>query len=134
MSRVQKLKKSNNKSLPQSAGTSIPVPSYRCYRLVLRNLQPVSLRIRKAFVIVFGPQGNGFDTIDIGLCFLGTCVGVHSAPSLMPLSKNRTSQKTLRRQSFRSCAEGRLMMGRIAGITFPASLFWFTWTSYRSIH
>ncbi|KAE8448794.1 hypothetical protein EG329_008796 [Mollisiaceae sp. DMI_Dod_QoI] len=97
-------------------------------------LYGLSFLFNSAFVIVFGPQGHGFGIIDTGLCFLGICVGISIGPITNAMFQEPYFQKQLEKNSFKNTPEGRVMMAKIAGITFPISLFWFAWTSYATIH
>jgi len=97
-------------------------------------LYGISYLFNSAFIIVFGPQGHGFGTIDVGLSFLGLVVGISIGPITNALFQEPYFQKRLKKNGYKNTPEGRVMMGKIAGITLPISLFWFAWTSYKSIH
>jgi hypothetical protein len=94
----------------------------------------LSFLFNSAFVIVFGAEGHGFGTIDTGLCFLGICVGITIGPITTAIFQEPYYQKQLKRNNYKNTPESRVMLGKVAGITFPISLFWFAWTSYSSIH
>jgi hypothetical protein len=97
-------------------------------------LYGLSFLFNIAFVIIFGKEGHGFETIDTGLCFLGICVGISIGPITTAMFQERYFQKILKRRGGVACPEDRVHLGKIAGVMFPVSLFWFGWTSYRSIH
>ncbi|EPE30569.1 MFS general substrate transporter [Glarea lozoyensis ATCC 20868] len=97
-------------------------------------LYGLSFLFNSAFVIVFGAQGHGFGTIDTGLCFLGICVGITLGPITTAIFQEPYYQRKLKRSNRKPNPEDRVMLGKVAGITFPISLFWFAWTSYSFIH
>lgn len=97
-------------------------------------LYGLSFLFNGAFNIVFGPQGHGFGTIGVGLAFLGIAIGISIGPITNALFQEPYFQRKLRENNFKNSPEGRVMLGKIAGVTFPISLFWFAWTSYSSIH
>jgi hypothetical protein len=97
-------------------------------------LYGLSFLFNSAFVIVFGPQGHGFGTIDTGLCFLGICTGITIGPITNAIFQEPYFQKHLKLNKHRNTPEARVMMSKVAAVTFPISLFWFAWTSYPSIH
>jgi hypothetical protein len=97
-------------------------------------LYGLSFLFNSAFNIVFGPHGHGFGTIGVGLSFLGICVGITIGPITTALFQEPYFQKKLKENGYKNTPEARVSLGKIAGVTFPISLFWFAWTSYRSIH
>ncbi|TVY60679.1 Efflux pump FUB11 [Lachnellula suecica] len=97
-------------------------------------LYGLSFLFNGAFNIVFGSKGYGFGTIDVGLAFLGICVGITIGPITALLFGERYFQKKLKENGYKNTPEARVFLGKIAGITFPISLFWFAWTCYTSIH
>lgn len=96
-------------------------------------LYGLSFLFNDAFSLVFGPQGHGFDTIGVGLSFLGIAVGISIGP-FTNLWQERYYQRKLREMGGKSIPENRVQMGKIAAIIFPLSLFWFAWTTYTSVH
>lgn len=97
-------------------------------------LYGLSFLFNSAFVIVFGPAGHGFGTIDTGLCFLGICTGITIGPITNAIFQEPHYQRAVRKNDGKNIPEGRVMMGKVAAVTFPVSLFWFAWTSYAGIH
>ncbi|GFF48771.1 uncharacterized transporter C794.04c [Aspergillus lentulus] len=88
----------------------------------------------EAFPLVFGPgTGHGFNTGQQGLSFLGMAIGPIVAFCLYPLQE----QYYLRRVAAnggKGEPEARMWMARWGAGLIPISLFWFGWTSYRSVH
>lgn len=97
-------------------------------------LYGLSFLFNSAFTIVFGKEGRGFGIIDVGLCFLGICVGITIGPITNALFQEPYFQKQLKQNGYKNNPEARVKLSQVAGIAFPISLFWFAWTSYDSIH
>lgn len=106
-------------------------------------LYGLSFLFNDAFNLVFGKMGYGFNTIGVGLCFLGLVVGITLGP-IVNILQERHYQKAIRVNAeepevqagasqgddhFRNIPEARVQMGKLAAILFPISLFWFAWTS-----
>ncbi|GLA09220.1 hypothetical protein AnigIFM60653_011299 [Aspergillus niger] len=88
----------------------------------------------EAFPLVFGePNGHGFNVGQQGLCFLGMAIGPIIACALSPLQE-RYYLRRVAENSGRSVPEARMWMARVGSLLIPISLFWFGWTSYRSVH
>ncbi|KAK5169351.1 uncharacterized protein LTR77_005326 [Saxophila tyrrhenica] len=114
-------------------------------------LYGLSFLFNGAFNLVFGSEGYGFETIGVGLCFIGFILGVSLGP-VVNMWQERRYQRSIRNASntsstaslvpgdaataeedhFRNMPEARLQLGKIAGVLFPISLFWFAWTSVPS--
>jgi MFS family permease len=88
-------------------------------------LYGLSFLFNSAFGIVFGPHGHGFGTIGVGLSFLGICVGITIGPITTALFQEPYFQRKLKETGYKNIPEARVSLGKIAGITFPISLFWF---------
>lgn len=101
-----------------------------------------------AFTLVFGPEGKGFDTIGVGLTFLGLIVGISLGP-VVNMWQERYYQRRTRSHSsieandnvedvdadiHRNIPEARVQLGKVAAIALPMSLWWFAWTSPTSYH
>lgn len=95
-------------------------------------LYGLSFLFNSAFDVVFGDK-HGFDTIQVGLAFLGITVGITLGP-LTNLLQERHYQQALLKNGGRNTPEARVWMGKVAAVVFPVSLFWFAWTTYSSIH
>ncbi|KAF2773931.1 MFS general substrate transporter [Teratosphaeria nubilosa] len=96
-------------------------------------LYGISFLLNGAFTLVFGPKGHGLDTLQVGLCFLGIAGGISIGP-LTNILQERYYARRIRQANGANIPEARVMMSKIAVITFPISLFWFAWTTYRSIN
>lgn len=96
-------------------------------------LYGLSFLFNDAFGLVFGTGGHGFDTIGVGLSFLGIMVGITLGP-LTNLWQERYYQRRIASMGGRNVPEARVQIAKTAAITFPISLFWFAWTTYQSVH
>ncbi|GME54210.1 Sugar transporter conserved site [Neofusicoccum parvum] len=95
-------------------------------------LYGLSFLFNTAFALVFG-QGHGFDTIGVGVCFLGICAGISLGP-ITNIWQERYYQRRVHASGGKNIPEARVQMGKIAAIAFPISLLWFAWTTSPSIH
>ncbi|KAG6988563.1 major facilitator superfamily multidrug transporter mdrA [Physcia stellaris] len=96
-------------------------------------LYGLSFLFNDAFSLVFGPEGHGFKTSGVGLAFLGICVGI-SFGVVTNLWQERYYHKRIAKAGGKNVPEARVEIAKIAAITLPISLFWFAWTSYKTIH
>lgn len=96
-------------------------------------LYGLSFLFNDAFSLVFGKGGHGFDVVGVGLSFLGIMVGISFGP-LTNLWQEHYYQRKIASMGGRNVPEARVQLGKLAAITFPISLFWFAWTSYKSVH
>lgn len=89
----------------------------------------------EAFPLVFGnpPKGHGFNVGAQGLSFLGMAIGPLIAFICYPLQE-RYYLRRVRENDGKGVPEARMWMARLGAIFIPVSLFWFGWTSYRSVH
>ncbi|KAF4158046.1 hypothetical protein CNMCM6936_003680 [Aspergillus lentulus] len=88
----------------------------------------------EAFPLVFGPgTGHGFNTGQQGLSFLGMAIGPIVAFCLYPLQE-RYYLRRVAANGGKGEPEARMWMARWGAVLIPISLFWFGWTSYRSVH
>jgi hypothetical protein len=88
----------------------------------------------EAFPLVFGPgTGHGFNTGQQGLSFLGMAIGPIIAFCLYPLQE-RYYLRRVTANGGKGEPEARMWMARWGALLIPISLFWFGWTSYRSLH
>lgn len=95
-------------------------------------LYGLSFLLNGAFSLVFGPTGHGFDTLQVGLAFLGIWAGISAGP-ITNIAQERYFQRRVRDARGGNVAEARLRMAKLAGVTFPVSLFWFAWTTFRGV-
>ncbi|KAE8370233.1 major facilitator superfamily domain-containing protein [Aspergillus caelatus] len=88
----------------------------------------------EAFPLVFGPgKGHGFNVGQQGLTFLGMAIGPIIAFCFYPLQE-RYYLRWIKENDDKGVPEARMWMARLGAILIPISLFWFGWTSYRSVH
>ncbi|APA11874.1 hypothetical protein sscle_08g066440 [Sclerotinia sclerotiorum 1980 UF-70] len=110
-------------------------------------LYGLSFLFNSAFNLVFGKMGYGFETVGVGLCFLGIMIGISLGPFINIWQENHyqkriraagirevQSEDTLDPERFKNIPEARVQLGRIAAILLPISLFWFAWTSPPQYH
>ncbi|KAK7518335.1 major facilitator superfamily domain-containing protein [Phyllosticta citriasiana] len=91
-------------------------------------LYGLSFLFNTAFGLVFGPAGHGFDTIGVGLCFLGIAAGISIGPGTN-IWQERYYQRKVREADGKNVPEARVQMGKLAACTFPLSLLLFAWTT-----
>lgn len=96
-------------------------------------LYGITFLLNGAFTLVFGPKGHGLDTLQVGLCFLGIAGGISLGP-ITNVIQERYYQRRVRQANGANIPEARVFMSKIAAITFPVSLFWFAWTTYKSVN
>ncbi|KAI9929751.1 hypothetical protein ASPWEDRAFT_183808 [Aspergillus wentii DTO 134E9] len=88
----------------------------------------------EAIPLVFGePNGHGFNVGQQGLAFLGMAIGPLIAFCFYPLQERYYLRRVAENEG-RGVPEARMWMARLGAIFIPVSLFWFGWTSYRSVH
>ncbi|KAF9892632.1 hypothetical protein FE257_001034 [Aspergillus nanangensis] len=88
----------------------------------------------EAFPLVFGPgKGHGFNGGATGLTFLGLAIGPLVAFCFYPLQE-RYYLRRVKENNGKGVPEARMWMARGGAFLIPISLFWFGWTSYRSVH
>jgi multidrug resistance protein len=88
----------------------------------------------ESFPLVFGSQeGHEFNVGQTGLTFLGIAVGALVAASFYPLQE-RYYLRRVAENGGKGVPEARMSQARFGALLLPISLFWFAWTSYRSIH
>jgi len=86
----------------------------------------------QAFPLVFGNIHN-FDLQTTGLTFLGLFVGMISGILSDPFWA-RIHTRLIQRNNGISEPEFRLASGVLGGLLVPIGLFWFSWTTYKTIH
>lgn len=96
-------------------------------------LYGLSFLFNGAFSIVFGAKGHGLDTVGVGLAFLGIAAGITFGP-VTNLWQERYYQRQVAACHGKNIPEARVQLSKVAAITFPASLFWFAWTSSKDVH
>lgn len=85
----------------------------------------------EAFPLVFGAV-HGFNDGEVGLTFSGLCIGSIIGALIYPL-QDRYYRRSVERNDGRSVPEARMWMARFGACLLPISLFWFAWTSFKSV-
>lgn len=96
-------------------------------------LYGLSFLFNGAFHMIFGPQGYGFDTIGVGISFLGIVVGV-SLGLVTNIYQERHYQHQVAKAGHRDVPEARVYLAKLAAIVLPVSLLAFAFTATPSIH
>ena len=96
-------------------------------------LYGLSFLFNTAFTIVFGTKGHGFKTYEVGLTFLGVAAGISIGP-ITNLWQERYYQRKTQGRHDVNIPEARVQIGQVAAVAHPISLFWFAWTTYKSVH
>ncbi|KAF7193531.1 Major facilitator superfamily multidrug transporter mdrA [Pseudocercospora fuligena] len=93
----------------------------------------LSFLLNGAFTLVFGEKGHGLEIYQVGLCFLGIFGGITAGP-FINIWQERYYQKRRLQEDGGNIPEARLRMSKVAAIAHPISLFWFAWTTYKSVN
>ncbi|KAF2730285.1 MFS general substrate transporter [Polyplosphaeria fusca] len=96
-------------------------------------LYGLSFLFNGAFHIIFGPNGYGFDTIGVGLSFLGICLGITSG-LFTNLYQERYYQRQISQHPGQNVPEARVYLAHIASPILPISLFVFALTATPETH
>ena len=96
-------------------------------------LYGLSFLLNGAFDIVYGEKGYGFNTIEVGLAFLGVFIGISLGP-FTNLWQESYYHRRIARANGKNIPEARVQLSMSAAIVLPISLFGFAWTCYTSIH
>ncbi|KAK5108741.1 hypothetical protein LTR62_007888 [Meristemomyces frigidus] len=96
-------------------------------------LYGISFLLNGAFGLVFGPEGHGLKRYQVGLCFLGIIGGV-TIGVFTNIMQEQYYQRRVTQAKYANLPEARVRMSKIAAVTFPISLFWFAWTTYKSVN
>ncbi|KAF2107733.1 polyamine transporter [Lophiotrema nucula] len=99
-------------------------------------LYGLSFLFNGAFHIIFGPTGYGYNTIGVGLSFLGICVGI-TIGLFTNIHQERYYQRRIaesqRREDAQDVPEARVYHAHIATAVLPISLFAFAFTAKPEI-
>ncbi|KAI0032577.1 MFS general substrate transporter [Vararia minispora EC-137] len=87
----------------------------------------------QAFPIVFR-DAHGFSIQFVGLTFLGIMVGILGGLASQPLWNRFYKRRQEALDATDPPPELRLIVGQVGGVCAAASLFWLTFTTYRSVH
>ncbi|KAI4933935.1 uncharacterized protein J4E92_003605 [Alternaria infectoria] len=96
-------------------------------------LYGLSFLFNGAFHMIFGPNGYGFDTIGVGICFLGIVVGITFGLATNVLQE-RYYQRQVAQAGYRDVPEARVHHAKLAAIVLPVSLLAFALTATPNIH
>ncbi|KAJ4297466.1 hypothetical protein N0V90_005357 [Kalmusia sp. IMI 367209] len=96
-------------------------------------LYGLSFLFNGAFHIIFGPGGYDYDTIGIGLCFLGIVLGI-STGLLTNIFQERYYQRQIILAGNHDVPEARVYLAKPAAVVLPVSLLVFAFTADSSIH
>lgn len=96
-------------------------------------LYGLSFLFNGAFHMIFGPQGYGFDTIGVGISFLGIVLGI-SLGLLTNVFQERHYQHQVTKAGGRDVPEARVHCAKFAAVVLPVSLLCFAFTATPSIH
>ncbi|KAH6870629.1 major facilitator superfamily domain-containing protein [Alternaria rosae] len=96
-------------------------------------LYGLSFLFNGAFHMIFGPSGYGFDTIGVGISFLGIVVGITLGLATNVLQE-RYYQRQVSQAGHRDVPEARVHHAKLAAIVLPVSLLAFALTATPNIH
>ncbi|KAF2848801.1 MFS multidrug transporter-like protein [Plenodomus tracheiphilus IPT5] len=96
-------------------------------------LYGLSFLFNGAFHMIFGPSGYGFDTIGVGISFLGIVVGI-SLGLFTNVFQERHYQRQVAKSGGRDVPEARVYFAKLAALVLPVSLLVFAFTATPSIH
>ncbi|GAA5881298.1 hypothetical protein JCM8547_003488 [Rhodosporidiobolus lusitaniae] len=87
-----------------------------------------------AYPLVFGENGSRvWNTLQVGMTWFGLVIGGAIGP-LTHIPQERKFRRETKENGDILVPERRLDMACVAGVVYPASLFWFAWTTYPSVH
>ncbi|EMD69105.1 hypothetical protein GGP41_004878 [Bipolaris sorokiniana] len=96
-------------------------------------LYGLSFLFNGAFHMIFGPSGYGFDTIGVGICFLGIVVGI-TVGLMTNVFQERYYQWRVAQADGHDVPEARVRYAKLAAIVLPISLLAFAFTATPHIH
>ncbi|CAI6262625.1 unnamed protein product [Periconia digitata] len=96
-------------------------------------LYGLSFLFNGAFHMIFGPSGYGYDTIGVGLSFLGIVAGV-SLGLLTNTYQERHYQRQIILANHQNVPEARVHLAKAAAILLPVSLLVFSFTADPNVH
>ncbi|CAN9473370.1 unnamed protein product [Alternaria alternata] len=96
-------------------------------------LYGLSFLFNGAFHMIFGPNGYGFDTIGVGISFLGIVVGI-TFGLITNIFQERYYQRQVSQAGHRDVPEARVHHAKLAAIVLPISLLAFALTATPNIH
>lgn len=96
-------------------------------------LYGLSFLFNGAFHMIFGPDGYGFDTIGVGISFLGIVAGI-CLGLFTNVFQERHYQRQVAQAGHRDVPEARVHQAKVAGVVLPISLLAFAFTARPDIH
>ncbi|KAL1605459.1 hypothetical protein SLS60_005009 [Paraconiothyrium brasiliense] len=96
-------------------------------------LYGLSFLFNGVFHLIFGPEGYGYDTVEIGIAFLGIVLGV-TAGLVTNIYQERYYQRQVVLTGQHGAPEARVYLAMPAAIVLPISLLIFSFTADPSIH
>lgn len=96
-------------------------------------LYGLSFLFNGAFHMIFGPKGYGFDTIGVGICFIGIVIGI-SVGLISNVYQERHYQQQVAESAHRDVPEARVHHAKVAAAVLPVSLLAFALTAAPGIH
>jgi MFS family permease len=96
-------------------------------------LYGLSFLFNGAFHIIFGPDGYGYGTIGVGVCFMGIVLGI-CLGLLTNTFQERHYQRQVAEAGQRDVPEARVHHAKLAAIVLPVSLLAFAFTATPGIH
>lgn len=96
-------------------------------------LYGLSFLFNGVFHLIFGPDGYGYNTVGIGMAFLGICFGV-TAGLVTNIYQERYYQRQVALSGQREVPEARVHLAKTAAVVLPISLLVFSLTAEPSIH
>jgi hypothetical protein len=96
-------------------------------------LYGLSFLFNGAFHIIFGPNGYGYDTVGIGICFLGIVFGICFG-LFTNVFQERHYQRKVAKAGQRDVPEARVFHAKLAALVLPISLLAFAFTARPDIH
>ena len=96
-------------------------------------LYGLSFLFNGAFHMIFGPDGYGYNTIGIGICFLGIVFGICFG-LFTNIFQERYYQRQVVKAGQRDVPEARVHHAKLAAVVLPISLLAFAFTARPDIH
>ena len=96
-------------------------------------LYGLSFLFNGAFHIIFGPNGYGYDTTGVGICFLGIVFGICFG-LVTNTFQERYYQCQVAKYGQRNAPEARLHHAKLAAFVLPTSLLAFAFTATPNVH
>lgn len=96
-------------------------------------LYGISFLFNGVFHLIFGPDGYGYDTVGIGIAFLGIVAGI-TVGLVTNFYQERYYQRQVVLAGQHVVPEARVYLAKSAAIVLPISLLVFSFTAEPSIH